>query len=106
MVEEARGGTAKSPSLLEGFFHQRRVQSIPQGPAEDFATVKVHHRGQADPASGGTQIGNVGHPDLVDGSREAPFPQAIGSRAIEMLTVGGAGTEGPFGLGPNAMAMH
>src|SRR5262245_59705507 len=99
MVEEARGGTAKSPSLLEGFFDQSSLESVSQGPADDFATVEIHDCGQINPTSGATDIGDVGHPDLVNASWQALFVQPVGSGAIEMLAVGGAGPEGSFGLG-------
>src|SRR5262249_53852105 len=99
MVEEARGGTAQSPSLLEGFFDQRTLEGVSQGPADDLAAIKIHDCGQINPASGAADIGDVGHPDLVKPSRQALFPEAVGSGAIEVLAVGSARAEGSFGLG-------
>src|SRR5580765_2859569 len=106
MVKEARSGTTQSPSLLQGFFDQRALKSVTQGPADDFAAIEIHHCSQIDPASGAADIGNVGYPGLVDAGGQAVLLETIGHGAIEVLAIGSAGTEGPFGLGLYVIATH
>jgi hypothetical protein len=60
MVEEPGGGPAHPEGLAQGFFHQRTLQSITKGPADDFTAVEIHDCGQINPAALGLQIGDVG----------------------------------------------
>src|SRR4029077_4481989 len=106
MVEEARGGSAQRQGLCEGCFHQRTFQSITQGPADDLAAVEIHNCGQVDPAAGGPEVSNIGHPRLIDPGQLPSLGEAIGSSAIEMVAVGRAGTKGSFGFGADLVATH
>jgi len=96
MVEEPGGGTAINPGLLQGFFHQGCVQRVAGGPADDFSTAKIHHRGQIKPALGGEDVGDVTDPDTIYGLGFCLSLQAIGGNGMGMIGVGGFGFEGPF----------
>lgn len=96
MVEEPGGGTANCQGLVQGFFDQRCFERGTGGPADDFSTIEVHHRGQVEPALGGEDVSDIADPDLVCCPGLGRQRQAVGCDGIGMIGVGGFGTESAF----------
>src|SRR5438309_1264401 len=106
MVEEPGIWTAHRQTLLQGFFHQRSFQRPSKGPANNFPAAQVHHRGQINPAGHGPDIGDIRSPGLIQLHRRLEFFESIGSRRLHRAAIRRARTKGPFGFGPDAMALH
>src|ERR1700745_3543169 len=75
-------------------------------PADDFAAVEIHQRGQIEPALLGLDVSDVGEPDLVRSSGDEVALEKIGGvREIGRL-VGGPHPSWLRHDGPDAMAAH
>src|ERR1700758_2382596 len=75
-------------------------------PADDLAAIKVHDRGQIEPALLGLDVSDVGEPDLVRSSGdEVALEKIRGDREI-VTAVGGPHPSWLRHDGPDAMAAH
>ena len=59
-------GLTSLESSLQVFFDDRGVQTILQGPADDFTALQIHDSGEIKPALSGGDIGDVADPELID----------------------------------------
>src|SRR5215472_18053729 len=106
MVKEPGSGTASKQSLLEGFFHQRGIQRMADGPANDSAAVEVHDCGQINPTSNGPDVGDIRHPGLIGPTGSRTFLEMVGSSPVAVIALGSAGTEGSFLSGAHVLEFH
>src|ERR1700751_6031459 len=75
-------------------------------PADDLAAIKVHDRGQIEPALISLDVGDVGEPDPVRrGGDEVALEQVRDDREV-VTAVGGAHPSWPRPDGPAAVAAH
>src|SRR5690349_7516764 len=105
MVKEPGSGTAIPKRLLQGFFHQRSVEGITNGPADDPAAEQVHDGGQINPTGAGADVGDIRSPGLIDAA-QGLFFETVGSHLTGMTAVGSPWTERAFGFGAQMMSSH
>ena len=82
---------------------------ILQGPADDFSALKIHQRGQIEPAFGGGDIGDVADPDLIDSGNplEAQLGQMVrGDLTPPLASNRGPGPKGLLCLGFKPLLAH
>ena len=66
MINEGVGvGTFGFQGELQGGGAEDRFEGVEEVPGNDFAAAKIKGGTEVTPASGGLDVGYIGHPDLV-----------------------------------------